>query len=111
MLGCNYIASVMNFMELVYNILNTEYFEKDLTSMEEWYSFEFDDMILVNDVIKNLLNFDTQNLTEQDVLKSLNYAIEKYIDCINNDTNYIDTFDSSFPFVRIDKVEQEEDNE
>ena len=111
MLGCNYIASVMNFMELVYNILNTEYFEKDLTSMEEWYSFEFDDMILVNDVIKNLLNFDTQNLAEQDVLKSLNYAIEKYIDCINNDTNYIDTFDSSFPFVRIDKVEQEEDNE
>ncbi len=111
MLGNKYIASVMNTMELVYKILDIDLFEKDLPALEKWYTFEFDDMILVNDIFIYLKKFDEDFLTETDVLKALNYSIEKYVDCIDNDINYIDTFNSSFPFVRLEKIGKEEKNE
>lgn len=106
MIGVRYISSVMNLMELVYKILYTEAFERDLPCLEKWYEFEMEDMVLVNDVIRGLKYFDSLDVTEDDVLGSLNFAVEQYVNCIENNTEYADTFDSSFPYVQIRKEEE-----
>lgn len=111
MIGTRYVSSVMDLMELVYKILYTDVFEKDLPALEKWYEFEMEDMILVNDVIRGLKYYDSADITENDILGALNYAVEQYIDCIEKNTEYIDTFDCSFPFVRIKKETKEKDNE
>lgn len=111
MIGARYVSSVMNLMELVYKVLYTEAFEKDLPILEKWYEFEMEDMVLVNDVIRGLKYFDSLDVTEEDIQGALNYAIEQYIKCIENDTEYSDTFDSSFPYVSIRKAEKENANE
>ena len=111
MIGARYVSSVMNLMELVHKVLYTEAFEKDLPALEKWYEFEMEDMVLVNDVIRGLKYFDSLDVTEDDVLGALNFAVEQYVDCIENNTEYADTFDSSFPFVQIRKEEKENANE
>lgn len=111
MIGTRYVSSVMDLMELVYKILYTDVFEKDLPALEKWYEFEMEDMILVNDVIRGLKYYDSADITENDILGALNYAVEQYIDCIEKNTEYIDTFDCSFPFVQIKKETKEKDNE
>lgn len=111
MIGTRYVSSVMDLMELVYKILYTDVFEKDLPALEKWYEFEMEDMILVNDVIRGLKYYDSADITEDDILGALNYAVEQYIDCIEKNTEYIDTFDCSFPFVQIKKEIKEKDNE
>ena len=111
MIGARYVSSVMNLMELVHKVLYTEAFEKDLPALEKWYEFEMEDMVLVNDVIRGLKYFDSLDVTEDDVLGALNFAVEQYVDCIENNTEYADKFDSSFPFVQIRKEEKENANE
>lgn len=111
MIGTRYVSSVMDLMELVHKVLYTEAFEKDLPTLEKWYEFEMEDMVLVNDVIRGLKYFDSSDITEEDVLGALNFAVEQYVNCIENNTEYIDTFDNSFPFVQIRKEEKENDNE
>lgn len=111
MIGARYVSSVMNLMELVHKALYTEAFEKDLTALEKWYEFEMEDMVLVNGLIKGLKYYDSLDVTEDDILGALNYAVEQYVDCIENNTEYADTFDSSFPFVQIRKEEKENVNE
>ena len=111
MIGVRYVSSVMELMDLVYKILYTEAFEKDLPALKEWYEFEMEDMVLVNDVIRALKYFDSSDISEDDTLGALNYAVEQYIKCIEDNTEYIDTFDNSFPFVQISKEEKENANE
>ena len=96
----------MNLMELVHKVLYTEAFEKDLPILEKWYEFEMADMVLVNGLIKGLKYFDSSDVTEDDVLGALNFAVEQYVNCIENNTEYADTFDSSFPYVQIRKEEE-----
>ena len=110
-IGTRYVSSVMDLMELVHKVLYTEAFEKDLPTLEKWYEFEMEDMVLVNDVIRGLKYFDPSDITEEDVLGALNFAVEQYVNCIENNTEYIDTFDNSFPFVQIRKEEKENANE
>lgn len=111
MVGTRYVSSVMNLMELVYKILYTEAFEKDLPTLEKWYEFEMEDMVLVNDIIRQLKYFDSFDVSEEDVLGALNYAVEQYVNCIENNIEYADTFDTSFPFIQIRKEEKENVNE
>lgn len=111
MVGTRYVSSVMNLMELVYKILYTEAFEKDLPTLEKWYEFEMEDMVLVNDIIRQLKYFDSFDVSEEDVLGALNYAVEQYVNCIENNIEYADTFDTSFSFVQIRKEEKENVNE
>lgn len=111
MIGVRYVSSVMELMDLVYKILYTQAFEKDLPDLKEWYEFEMEDMVLVNDVIKALKYFDSSDVSEDDVLGALNYAVEQYIKCIEDNIEYLDTFDNSFPFVQISKKEKENVNE
>lgn len=111
MVGTRYVSSVMNLMELVYKILYTEAFEKDLPTLEKWYEFEMEDMVLVNDIIRQLKYFDSFDVSEEDVLSALNYAVEQYVNCIENNIEYADTFDTSFSFVQIRKEEKENVNE
>ena len=106
MIGTRYVSSVMDLMELVYKVLYTEAFEKDLPTLEKWYEFEMEDMVLVNDVIRGLKYFDSSDVTEDDVLGALNFAVEQYVNCIENNTEYADTFNSSFPYVQIRKEEE-----
>lgn len=111
MIGVRYVSSVMELMDLVYKILYTQAFEKDLPALKEWYEFEMEDMVLVNDIIRALKYFDSSDVSEDDALGALNYAVEQYIKCIEDNIEYLDTFDNSFPFVQISKEEKENTNE
>ena len=111
MIGARYVSSVMNLMELVHKVLYTEAFEKDLPILEKWYEFEMSDMVLVNGLIKALKYYDSLDVTEEDILGALNYAIEQYLECIANDTEYAEIFDNSFPYINIRKEVKENANE
>lgn len=111
MIGTRYVSSVMDLMELVYKILYTDVFEKDLPALEKWYEFEMEDMILVNDLIRGLKYYDSADISEENILSALNCAIEQYINCIKNNTEYVDIFECSFPFVQIKKETKENVNE
>lgn len=111
MIGVRYVSSVMELMDLVYKILYTQAFEKDLPALKEWYEFEMEDMVLVNDIIRALKYFDSSDVSEDDALGALNYAVEQYIKCIEDNIEYLETFDNSFPFVQISKKEKESTNE
>ncbi len=103
----NYIDTFIDLMKLIYKILNTESFDKDTPSVEKWYEFEMDDMVLVNGIIKELDNYNSKNITEEDILKALDRTISKYVSCIEEGIDYSTTFGSTFPYVQI-KTEQEE---
>ena len=94
-----YISSVMDLMELVY--LYIENFERDIPDLEKYYKLEMNDMVLVNDVIRELEKYDSFNVSEECILYALNLAIKRYIKCFNNNINYKDTFDNLFPFIEI----------
>lgn len=96
-----YISSVMDLMELVYEILYIENFENDIPNLEKYYKLEMNDMVLVNDVIRELEKYDSFNVTEECILYALNLAIKRYIKCFNNNIKYRDTFDDLFPFIEI----------
>lgn len=96
-----YISSVMDLMELVYEILYIENFENDIPNLEKYYKLEMNDMVLVNDVIRELEKYDSFNVTEEFILYALNLAIKRYIKCFNNNIKYRDTFDDLFPFIEI----------
>jgi hypothetical protein len=110
-IGRAYVDSVMDIMELVYKILYTEAFDKDMPSLEIWYEFEMEDMVLVNDIIRDLKGFNSLNVDEDDILKSLDRAVTNYVYCIDNGIDYPSTFDSKFLYVNIKKEEQENAHE
>ena len=109
MIATRYLHSVMGLMEIVYKILYTDAFEKDLPALEKWYEFEMEDMILVNGLVKGLKYYNSLDVTEDDVIGALNFAVEQYVECIENNTEYADIFDKSFPFVQLNKEEENAD--
>ena len=109
MIATRYLHSVMGLMEIVYKILYTDAFEKDLPALEKWYEFEMEDMILVNGLVKGLKYCNSLDVTEDDVIGALNFAVEQYVECIENNTEYADIFDKSFPFVQLNKEEENAD--
>ena len=109
MIATRYLHSVMGLMEIVYKILYTDAFEKDLPALEKWYEFEMEDMILVNGLVKGLKYYNSLDVTEDDVIGALNVAVEQYVECIENNTEYADIFDKSFPFVQLNKEEENAD--
>lgn len=108
-IGTNYISAVMDLMEYTFKILYTEAFERDITSLEKWYEFEMEDMVLVNGVIKDLKDYNSSDIDEDIILQSLNKAVYKYVQCIENDVYYPDTFDMTFPYVHIQKEQEGND--
>lgn len=106
-----YVYAVKELMEIVYEVLSTLEFEKDLPALEKWYEFELEDMVLVNDMIKGLKYYNSSNINEDIILESLNYAIARYIKSIEDNSNYINSFEKSFPFVRIKPSGEESANE
>lgn len=108
-IGNRHLFAVMDLMELVYKILHTDSFEKDLPALEKWYKFEMEDMILVNGLVKGLKYYNSLDVTEDDVIGALNFAVEQYVECIENNTEYADIFDKSFPFVQLNKEEENAD--
>lgn len=108
-IGNRHLFAVMDLMELVYKILHTDSFEKDLPALEKWYEFEMEDMVLVNGVIKGLKYADSSNVSEEDILNAINDAVEQYITCIEYNANYEDTFEKSFPYVYINKKKENAD--
>ena len=109
MIATRYLHSVMGLMEIVYKILYTDAFEKDLPALEKWYEFEMEDMILVNGLVKGLKYCNSLDVTEDDVIGALNFAVEQYVECIENNTEYADIFDKSFPFVQLNKEDENAD--
>lgn len=108
-IGNRHLFAVMDLMELVYKILHTDSFEKDLPALEKWYEFEMEDMVLVNGVIKGLKYADSSNVSEEDILNAINDAVEQYITCIEYNADYEDTFEQSFPYVYINKKKENAD--
>lgn len=88
MIATRYLHSVKGLMEIVYKILYTDAFEKDLPALEKWYEFEMEDMILVNGIVKGLKYFNSLDVTEDDVIGALNFVVEQYVECIENNTEY-----------------------
>ena len=109
MIATRYLHSVMGLMEIVYKILYTDAFEKDLPALEKWYEFEMEDMILVNGLVKGLKYCNSLDVTEDDVIGALNFAVEQYITCIEYNADYEDTFEKSFPYVYINKKKENAD--
>lgn len=110
-IGNNYISAVKDLMEYTFKILYTEAFDRDITSLEKWYEFEMVDMVLVNGMIRELSDFNSSDVDEDIILQSLNKAVCNYVQCIENDIYYPEVFDMSFPFVNIQKEEQEGNDE
>ena len=108
-IAIKYISSVMDLMKIVYKVLNTFSFERDLPALEKYYEFEMEDMVLVNHVIKQLENIDSADIIEYEILCALNLAVEQYVSCIENDVNYMSLFDNKFPYVDIVKEEEKAD--
>ena len=108
-IGNRHLFAVMDLMELVYKILHTDSFEKDLPALEKWYEFEMEDMVLVNGVIKGLKYADSSNVSEEDILNAINDAVEQYITCVECNADYEDTFEKSFPYVYINKKKENAD--
>ena len=111
MIESRYVASIVDLMMIVIQALDSEGFQKELTSLETWYEFEMEDFVFVNGIIKALKNYSSFDITEFEVMDALDIAIEEYINCIENDVNYREKFDKKFMFVCFPEKEENKEQE
>ncbi len=103
-----YVASMIDLMMIIIKSFGSDLFKSKLNSLEKWYEFELEDFILVNGIIKSLMNYKSSNLSILDVMNALDNAIKEYITCIDNNVEYRDLFDKSFMFVCFPEKEEQE---
>lgn len=106
-----YVASMVDLMMIVVRVLDSDLLSNKLTSLEKWYEFEPDDLILVNGIIKALKYNDSFDISSDDVMRALDFAIDEYIYCIENDVTYREKFDKSFMYVCFPEKEEQEDKD
>lgn len=106
-----YVASMVDLMMIVIKALGSEMFQRKLESLEVWYEFEPDDLILANGIIKALENNSSFDTTRDEVMNALDDAIYEYVYCIENDLEYRERFDKKFMYVCFPEKEPEEEQE
>lgn len=107
-----YVASMVELMMIVIKSLGSEIFQSRLASLEEWYEFEPNDLVFVNGIIKALKNNNSFDTTRDEVMRALDFAIDEYVCCIENDLDYRKKFDKNFMYVcfpeKAEKLNEEE---
>ena len=106
-----YVASMVDLMMIVIKALSSEMFQRKLASLEQWYEFESDDLILVNGIIKALQHDNSFSVSNEEVMNALDDAIYEYVYCIEKDLDYRKRFDSKFMFVCFPEKKEENTNE
>ena len=102
---------MVDLIMIVVRVLDSDLLSNKLTSLEKWYEFEPDDLILVNGIIKALKYNDSFDISSDDVMRALDFAIDEYIYCIENDVTYREKFDKSFMYVCFPEKEEQEDKD
>ena len=106
-----YVASMVDLMMIVIKALSSEMFQRKLASLEQWYEFEPDDLILVNGIIKALQHDSSFSVSNEEVMNALDDAIYEYVYCIEKDLDYRKRFDNKFMFVCFPEKKEENINE
>lgn len=106
-----YVASMVDLMMIVIKTLSSEMFQRKLASLEQWYEFEPDDLILVNGIIKALQHDSSFSVSNEEVMNALDDAIYEYVYCIEKDLDYRKRFDNKFMFVCFPEKKEENINE
>lgn len=106
-----YVASMVDLMMIVIKALSSEMFQRKLASLEQWYEFEPDDLILVNGIIKVLQHDSSFSVSNEEVMNALDDAIYEYVYCIEKDLDYRKRFDNKFMFVCFPEKKEENINE
>ena len=106
-----YVASMVDLMMIVIRALSSEMFQRKLASLEQWYEFEPDDLILVNGIIKALQHDSSFSVSNEEVMNALDDAIYEYVYCIEKDLDYRKRFDNKFMFVCFPEKKEENINE
>lgn len=106
-----YVASMVDLMMIVIKALSSEMFQRKLASLEQWYEFEPDDLILVNGIIKALQHDSSFSVSNEEVMNALDDAIYEYVYCIEKDLEYRKRFDNKFMFVCFPEKKEENINE
>lgn len=106
-----YVASMVDLMMIVIKALSSEIFQRKLASLEQWYEFEPDDLILVNGIIKALQHDSSFSVSNEEVMNALDDAIYEYVYCIEKDLDYRKRFDNKFMFVCFPEKKEENINE
>lgn len=106
-----YVASMVDLMMIVIKVLGSELLSNKLVSLEKWYEFEPEDLIFVNGIIKALKYNDSFDISLDDIIEALDFAIDEYVTCIEKDEVYRDKFDKSFMYVCFPEKEEQEDKD
>lgn len=106
-----YVASMVDLMMIVIKALSSEMFQRKLASLEQWYEFEPDDLILVNGIIKALQHDSSFSVSNEEVMNALDDAIYEYVYCIEKDLDYRKRFDNKFMVVCFPEKKEENINE
>ena len=109
--------SVFDLMQIVENIIcdtnNIELFKRELPSYEDWYQFEMKDMIFINTFANSMKKYRRDRITSENIFFELDFAMQEYIDCIQEGYDYKEQFDNEDGFVNIvckNESEKEEED-
>lgn len=112
------IFDLMNIVETILcDSYNIDLFRRELPNCEEWFEFEPKDMILVNGFVSNLKQYKRNRIDINNILYELNYAINEYSKCIQENIDYKELYDKDDGFINIvtqnnlESKEQEEKDE
>lgn len=111
MIERRYVESMVELMLVVIRAFTSEIFRNKLTSFEDWYEFDYEDMILVNGIIKALKYYNSIDVPDSEILRALDWAVEEYVHCVDDDLDYRERFDKTFMFVCFPKHEDKEEQE
>ena len=110
--------SVFDLMQIVENIFcdtnNIELFKRELPSYKDWYQFEMKDMIFINTFANSMKKYRRDRITSENIFFELDFAMQEYIDCIQEGYDYKEQFDNEDGFVNIvckNESEKEEEDE
>lgn len=111
MIESRYVASMVDLMMIVIRALDSDLIINDLVSLEKWYEFESEDLILVNGIIKALEYKNSFDVAPDDIMRALDFAIDEYIYCIENELGYREKFEKTFMYVCFPEKEEQEDKD
>ena len=106
-----YLAAMIDLMIIVNRALDSEIFQRNLKSLETCYEFGYDDLVLVNGIIKALEHENSFSISRDIVINALDDAIFEYVYCIENDIEYESRFNKKSNFVYYPKLEEQEEKD
>lgn len=106
------LEAVSELIDIIDMMLNDNkyngLFRSDLPELEAYYQFDMEDMVFVNGILRELKSFNSKSINISIILNAINKAIKEYVECIDNDEDYLKCFEDTYPFISISKREEVE---